>query len=128
MAKILCCVQKLSSLLNPTNPSAVCFSVNGPQILPMIKLKIAATMIASRKFCALVSHSMPTAQMKIMTANAIAPTIRISFSPLSMIFALNSSVKYTFNREKRNKKTNKKKRCVIFRCARFGNEMRISNV
>lgn len=101
-----------------------------------MKLKIAATIIARRKFCAFVSHcffheitmlnclltkeyhsnirfikfwkvlyickgfrrkifslefldcftSIPTAQIKIMTAKAIAPTIRISFTSPSIIF------------------------------------------
>ena len=42
--------------------------------------------MAIRKFWALVSHSMPTAQMNIITAKATAPTIRMSLVPPSMIF------------------------------------------
>lgn len=34
------------------------------------------------------SHSIPIAQINIMTINAIIPTIRTSFTPLSMIFRL----------------------------------------
>lgn len=79
--------------LNPMNPSAACLSVLGPRMLPTTKLKMAATMMANKKFCAFVSHSIPTAQITIMTAKAMAPTIRISFAPPSMIFRPKLSTK-----------------------------------
>lgn len=41
-----------------------------------------------RKINTFDSHSMPIAQINIMTINAIIPTIRTSFTPLSMIFRL----------------------------------------
>lgn len=39
------------------------------------------------------SHSIPIAQIMIMTINAMVPTIRTSFTPLSMIFR-----SYSFNK------------------------------
>lgn len=105
---------KIYLQLNPTNPFAFCSGVFGPIILPTIKFTMAAIIIAIRKFCAFTSHSMPTAHMKIITANAllqrmkirllylkigkritnnthIVPTMRTSLTPLSIIFKLYSS-------------------------------------
>lgn len=83
----------MSSRVNPTKPWAFCSTVFGPITAPMTKLKMAATMIAIKKFCAFVSHSMPTAQITIIIAKATAPTIRISLTPPSTIFTPNDSAK-----------------------------------
>lgn len=58
----------------------------GPIAAPIMKLKMAKTMVTIRKFCAFVSHSMPTQQMRISTSSVTVPTMRISLMPLSKIF------------------------------------------
>lgn len=73
--------------LNPSNPCEIFTSFAiGPIVAPNMKLKIAATMMAIRKFCAFDSHSMPTAQMTIIMASATVPTMRVSLMPPSTIW------------------------------------------
>lgn len=53
---------------------------------PIRKLKMARTIVTIRKFCAFVSHSIPTQQIRMSTSTVIDPTIRMSLIPLSTIF------------------------------------------
>lgn len=86
--------------LNPTNPRAIASLSFGPITQPMRKLSIAATIIAIKKFCTFISHSMPTAQIIIIIAKATVPIIRVSFTPLSIILTPKLSV--TIENEKRS--------------------------
>lgn len=78
------CLRNLPDI--PSNPCEidVLFPI-GPTTVPIRKLKIAPTIIANKKFCALDSHSIPTAHITIIMASAKVPTIRVSFTPPSMI-------------------------------------------
>lgn len=60
---------------------------------PIMKLNMANTMVTMRKFCAFVSHSMPTQQMRISNSSVTVPTMRMSLMSLSMIFKLLFSAK-----------------------------------
>lgn len=73
--------------LSPSKPCETFSLLSiGPTAAPTKKLKMAATMIAIRKFCAFDSHSMPTAQITIMIAKAMVPTNRVSLMPPSKIW------------------------------------------
>lgn len=72
--------------MNPTNPWALCSSLRGPMMVPIIKSTIAPKIMAIRKFWAFDSHSIPIAQIMIITKMATTPTILTSLRPPSTIF------------------------------------------